>query len=82
MILGNLSVKNRLEMKMPRAFDGTSVPERLKQMNCGGTPVWDYPSACSYRCDVCMAVIGSISQSDRCKKLNEQGDENSNLSDR
>lgn len=59
---------------MPRAFDGTPVLERLEKMNCGGTPIWDYPSACGYRCSMCMAMIGSIAQSDRCKELNRTKD--------
>ena len=56
---------------MPRAFDGTRVPERLDRMPCGGVPEWDYPSECSYRCNECNAIIGSMGQSDRCKELNK-----------
>jgi hypothetical protein len=55
---------------MPMSFDGTPVPERLPMMNCGGTPEWDYPSQMSYRCDTCMAVIGSIAQPNICKIVN------------
>ena len=56
---------------MPVSFDGCRVPEELPRMKCGGTPMWDYPSAYSYRCDTCNAVIGSIGQSDICKELNK-----------
>tara|TARA_R110000851_G_scaffold7493_1_gene29076 strand:+ start:1697 stop:1879 length:183 start_codon:yes stop_codon:yes gene_type:complete len=57
---------------MPHAFDGTKVPDKLEVMNCGGVPLWDYPSACAYRCDQCSAIIGSIGQSARCKRINEE----------
>ena len=56
---------------MPRAFDGTLVPEKLEKMPCGGTPIWDYPSEMSYRCDTCMAVIGSIAQPRSCIEKNK-----------
>ena len=59
---------------MPKAFDGTQVPEKLEKMNCGGTPLWDYPSECGYRCDACMAMIGSVGQPERCKELNKVKD--------
>jgi hypothetical protein len=56
---------------MPVAFDGTQVPETLQKLACGGTPRWDEGSGYAYRCDDCMAVIGSIGQSDRCKVINK-----------
>jgi hypothetical protein len=34
--------------------------------------MWHYESGCSYFCDICMAVIGSISQPARCVKLNKE----------
>jgi hypothetical protein len=57
--------------KYVRGLDGALVPHSLKQMNCGGIPVFDIESGISYRCDQCFAVIGSIGQPDRCKQLNE-----------
>ncbi len=55
---------------MPKAFDGTVVPEFLPKMACGGTPRWDYDTECSYRCEDCFAVPGSIGQSQTCKDIN------------
>jgi hypothetical protein len=57
---------------MPHAFDGTKVLDKLEVMNCGGTPIWDYPSACAYWYDHCNAIIGSIGQSSRCKLINQE----------
>jgi hypothetical protein len=34
---------------------------------CGGTAYFDQDSGISYRCWDCMAVVGSIGQSNRCK---------------
>lgn len=34
---------------------------------CGGTAYWDESSGISYRCETCMAVIGSIGQPQHCK---------------
>lgn len=56
---------------MPIAFDGTRVPELLPVMPCGGQPRFDHQSGYAYRCEDCMAVLGSIAQSDRCKELNK-----------
>ena len=56
---------------MTRAFDGTPTPVELPIMSCGGTPMFDFPSGCSYRCDLCNAVIGSVGQPRRCKELNK-----------
>ena len=57
---------------MPRAFDGTRVPEYLPRLACGGTPGFDSESGIgAYRCDYCFAVIGSIAQSADCKKVNQ-----------
>ncbi|BAU40162.1 hypothetical protein [Ralstonia phage RSP15] len=58
---------------MPIAFDGTFAPNTLPMMKCGGTPVFDQESGYAYRCDYCFAVIGSVSQPDRCKEINENG---------
>jgi len=55
-----------------RAIDGSPVPSILPTMNCGGTPVFDQESGMSYRCDLCFAVIGSIGQSDECKRMNAE----------
>ena len=60
---------------MARAFDGTLVPDQLAVMTCGGTPLFDEESGCAYRCDTCFAVIGSIGQSDECKEMNKEQDE-------
>lgn len=57
---------------MPKAFDGTLVPASLPKMPCGGTPHFDEASGYAYRCDVCFAVIGSVSQPNRCKELNKK----------
>ncbi len=34
---------------------------------CGGTAYFDDSSGISYRCDHCMAVVGSIGQPQSCK---------------
>ena len=34
---------------------------------CGGRAVFDESSGISYRCEHCMAVVGSIGQPQRCK---------------
>lgn len=60
---------------MPIAFDGTVVPASLPKMNCGGIPVWDYDSEAGYICNSCFVVIGSVGQSDYCKKINQQRNE-------
>lgn len=41
-----------------------------KPMRCGGTAHFDADSGIAYRCDSCLAVIGSMGQPDRCKRLN------------
>ena len=57
---------------MPKAFDGTIVEAQLPQQPCGGTPIFDHGSGYAYRCNQCNAIIGSVGQSDRCKRINEQ----------
>lgn len=57
---------------MPRAFDGTIVPERLKALPCGGVPFFDHDSGYAYRCDKCFAVIGSIGMPRGCAKAYEE----------
>ncbi len=37
------------------------------RLPCGGTAYFDQESGISFRCWDCMAVIGSIGQSQRCK---------------
>ena len=34
---------------------------------CGGTAIFDESSGISYRCENCMAVVGSIGQPQSCK---------------
>lgn len=55
---------------MARAFDGSYVPAALNRMNCGGVPLFDRDSGMSYRCNKCWAVIGSVSQPQHCKNIN------------
>lgn len=57
---------------MAKAIDGSSVPAKLETMKCGGTPMFDYESGCTYFCDVCFATIGSISQPQSCKDINDE----------
>lgn len=57
---------------MAIAVDGSFAPDELPKMNCGGVPIFDNASGCAYRCDKCMAIIGSISQPDDCKEINMQ----------
>lgn len=56
------------------SFDGIKVPDRLEKMACGGTPLFDEGSMCSYRCDTCFATIGSIGQSQTCKDINDDAE--------
>ena len=37
------------------------------KLPCGGVAHWDESSGISYRCEDCMAVVGSIGQPQRCK---------------
>lgn len=39
----------------------------LMRLPCGGTAYLDESSGISYRCEDCMAVVGSIGQPQRCK---------------
>lgn len=52
----------------------TMVDARLPTLPCGGTPLWDAPSECGYRCDLCNAIIGSVGQSPKCVELNKNGE--------
>ena len=36
---------------------------------CGNTAYFDYESGISYRCDTCLAVLGSIGMPRECKEL-------------
>jgi len=38
------------------------------QLPCGGTAYFDEGSGISYRCEDCMAVVGSIGQPQSCKE--------------
>jgi hypothetical protein len=42
----------------------------MERLRCGGTAVFDAESGISYRCTECLAVIGSIGQPERCKRIN------------
>jgi hypothetical protein len=35
---------------------------------CGGEANFDHGSGCSYRCEHCMATVGSIGQPRRCRE--------------
>ena len=37
------------------------------KLPCGGRAIFDQSSGISYRCEDCMAVVGSIGQPQRCK---------------
>ena len=37
------------------------------RLPCGGRAVFDESSGIAYRCEDCMAVVGSIGQPQRCK---------------
>jgi len=37
------------------------------KLPCGGTAYFDQDSGIAYRCQDCMAVVGSIGQPQRCK---------------
>lgn len=53
---------------MAKAFDGSYAPNTLPPLPCGGIPVFDESSGYSYRCDRCMAVIGSVGMPKSCKE--------------
>jgi hypothetical protein len=38
-------------------------------MPCGGTAYFDESSGISYRCDTCMAVLGSIGMPETCRQI-------------
>jgi hypothetical protein len=44
------------------------VTERLR---CGGTALFDPESGIGYRCTRCLAIVGSIGQPERCRRLAE-----------
>ena len=35
---------------------------------CGGTAIFDDDSGIGYRCEDCMAMVGSVGQPTRCKE--------------
>ena len=37
------------------------------ELPCGGKAIFDIQSGISYRCEHCMAVVGSVGQSQHCK---------------
>jgi len=53
---------------MPYAFDGTKVPE-FELAPCGEIASWDYGSECSYRCETCNAILGSMGMPQRCHDI-------------
>lgn len=53
-----------------KAFDGSYHPEMLPRMNCGGIPIFNNEAGYGYFCDTCCAVIGSMSQPQTCKEIN------------
>ena len=46
--------------------DYTPMP-RIK-LPCGGVASFDHDSGISYRCEYCMAVVGSMGQPRECKE--------------
>lgn len=42
------------------------MPQRIK-LACGSSAYFDQSSGISYRCEDCMAVVGSIGMPQRCK---------------
>lgn len=45
-----------------------NVPYRIKTA-CGSTAVFDYGSGIGYRCEQCMAILGSMGQPAECKEI-------------
>lgn len=41
---------------------------------CGGVAHFDHNSGCSYRCEDCMATVGSIGQPGRCREEADKWD--------
>lgn len=39
---------------------------------CGGTAYWDESSGISYRCEDCMAVVGSVGMPKHCQNEAEK----------
>ena len=50
-------------------IDGTWMHLPPMDLLCGSTASFDDGSGCSYRCDYCGAVIGSIGMPRHCKDL-------------
>jgi hypothetical protein len=42
------------------------------RLPCGGTAYFDESSGISYRCETCMAVVGSMGMPDHCKQEAEK----------
>lgn len=51
---------------MAISFEGTFVPDTLPALPCGGVPYFDHDSGYAYRCDACLAVIGSVGMPVKC----------------
>lgn len=43
------------------------IKPRPMHLPCGGTANFDESSGISYRCDDCMAVVGSVGQPQSCR---------------
>lgn len=52
-----------------QCYGDSGVREQYKPMHlpCGNRAYFDESSGISYRCEFCMAVIGSIGQPKQCK---------------
>lgn len=48
--------------------DGIGLVDPMK-LPCGGTAYFDFESGISYRCQDCMAVVGSIGMPQSCKDI-------------
>lgn len=60
---------------MPVDIDGADVPERLDPLPCGGVPLFDDTSGCSYLCDRCLTTVGSIGMPMACAEMVRARDE-------
>jgi hypothetical protein len=51
---------------MTAAFDG-SLTELHRYLPCGSRATFDHSNGMSYRCDDCMAIVGSIGMPGECR---------------
>ena len=54
-------------------------PEKPFDLPCGGTAYFDHESGCSYRCETCFAVVGSIGMPRECAKLYKEEEERESI---